>query len=95
MVEGLVKVGMLLIIGVYLFNDMMFFIGMVMNKNLIICMGNCNYWCYLFKFVELVCMGVIDLVMVLLVCELMVVVFDVYCVFDMCELGWMKVKFDL
>lgn len=87
-----VKVGMILVIGVYLLVVCVFLIGDVMNCNLMIKMGNCNYWMVMLLFVELVCSGVFDLLLVFMCSELLMNVIDVYCVFDVCELGWMKVK---
>ncbi len=93
-VEGLAKAGTLSIIGVYPPNDTTFPIGMAMNKNLTIRMGNCNHRRYLPKLVELVRTGAIDPAAVLSVREPMAAALDAYRAFDTREPGWMKVKLD-
>jgi len=59
-VQALAKAGTLSIVGVYPQTAQSFPIGMAMNKNLTIKMGNCNHRRYIPKLVELVATGVID-----------------------------------
>jgi len=52
-VQALAKAGTLFIIGVYPLTDKSFPIGMAMNKNLTINMGNCNHRKYVPMLVDL------------------------------------------
>ncbi|CAH2799018.1 MAG: Threonine dehydrogenase and related Zn-dependent dehydrogenases [uncultured Paraburkholderia sp.] len=70
-VQALAKAGTLSIIGVYPPADSFFTIGMAMNKNLTIRMGNCNHRKYVPELVEMVCIGKIDPSKILTQCESM------------------------
>src|SRR5690606_40002389 len=59
-VEGLAKAGTLAIIGVYPRQARSFPIGLAMNKNLTLKMGNCPHRRYIPKLIELVVSGAID-----------------------------------
>lgn len=59
-VAALAKAGTLAVIGVYPPNMKNFLIGMAMNKNLTINLGNCNHRIYLPHLIDLVRSSVID-----------------------------------
>jgi threonine dehydrogenase-like Zn-dependent dehydrogenase len=91
-VQALAKAGTLSIIGVYPPSDNFFPLGMAMNKNLTIKMGNCNHRKYLPKLIELVQMRAIDPSKILTQAEPMTSAIDAYKAFDVRREGWVKVE---
>lgn len=91
-VQALAKAGTLSIIGVYPPSHTFFPIGMAMNKNLTINMGNCNHRKYIPTLVDLVRNGTIDPTKVLTQVEPLMSVIDAYKAFDRRQPGWMKVE---
>lgn len=91
-VESLAKAGTLSIIGVYPLKAKWFPIGMAMNHNLTIRMGNCNHRKYLPKLVELVRNGSINPSKILTQVKPLSSVIDAYKAFDAREEGWIKVE---
>jgi threonine dehydrogenase-like Zn-dependent dehydrogenase len=91
-IQALAKAGTLAIIGVYPPNDNFFPIGMAMNKNLTIKMGNCNHRKYIPKLIELVQNGSFDPTTLVTQVEGMESVLDAYKAFDTRQMGWLKVE---
>ena len=91
-VQGLAKAGTLSIIGVYPPTDKSFPIGMAMNKNLTINMGNCNHRKYIPCLVDLVRDGTVDPAKILTQVEPMMSAIDAYKAFDKRKSGWVKVE---
>ena len=92
--SSLAKAGGLAIIGVYPPTDETFPIGMAMNKNITMRMGNCNHRKYLPKLVDMVRSGRVDPMKVLTQREPLMSAIDAYQVFDERRAGWMKVKLE-
>jgi threonine dehydrogenase-like Zn-dependent dehydrogenase len=92
MVQAVAKAGTLSIIGVYPPEDQFFPIGMAMNKNLTINMGNCHHRRYAPELVELVRSGVIDPETILTQAVELSNVIDAYKAFDERQPGWIKVE---
>ncbi len=67
-------------------------IGMAMNKNLTIRMGNCNHRRYIPKVVDMVRAGLVDPTQVLTQREPMMSVIEAYKAFDRRQPGWIKVE---
>jgi threonine dehydrogenase-like Zn-dependent dehydrogenase len=93
-VEALAKAGTLSIIGVYPQQMRTFPIGMAMNKNLTLKMGNCNHRKYIPKLLELVRTGVVDPTAILSHVEPMGSAIDAYRNFDLRKPGWVKVELE-
>lgn len=91
-VQGLAKAGTLSIIGVYPPSHQFFPIGMAMNKNLTLKMGNCNHRKYIPKLLQLVRCGAIDPKQILTEIEPMTSVIEAYKAFDRRQPGWVKVE---
>ncbi|MEA5519334.1 zinc-dependent alcohol dehydrogenase [Limnoraphis robusta] len=91
-VQALAKAGTLSIIGVYPQTDRFFPIGMAMNKNLTMKMGNCNHRSYIPKLVEIVRNGTITPTNILTKVEPMASAIEAYQAFDRRQAGWMKVE---
>jgi threonine dehydrogenase-like Zn-dependent dehydrogenase len=91
-VEGLAKAGTLSIIGVYPPTHKFFPIGMAMNKNLTLNMGNCNHRKYIPVLVDMVRNGRVDPTQVLTQVEPLMSVIDAYKAFDQRQSGWVKVE---
>lgn len=91
-VQALAKAGTLSIIGVYPPTHRFFPIGIAMNKNLTINMGNCNHRKYIPMLVELVRNGSIDPKQILTQVEPLTSVIDAYKAFDRRQPGWVKVE---
>jgi threonine dehydrogenase-like Zn-dependent dehydrogenase len=91
-VQALAKAGTLSIIGVYPSNDTSFPIGVAMNKNLTIRMGNANHRKYIPHLLELVRQGTFDPTTILTKQEPMGSVIDAYKAFDIHQTGWTKVE---
>jgi threonine dehydrogenase-like Zn-dependent dehydrogenase len=93
-VDALAKAGTLSIIGVYPQQVRTFPIGMAMNKNLTLRMGNCNHRKYIPKLLELVRTGVVDPTAILSHVEPMGSAIDAYRNFDLRKPGWVKVELE-
>lgn len=91
-VQALAKAGTLSIIGVYPLTHRFFPIGMAMNKNLTINMGNCNHRKYIPTLVDMVRSGEVDPKQVLTQVEPLTSVIDAYKAFDTRQPGWIKVE---
>ncbi len=91
-VQALAKAGTLSIIGVFPLTHRFFPIGMAMNKNLTINMGNCNHRKYIPTLVDMVQNGTIDPKEVLTQVEPLTSVIDAYKAFDTRQPGWVKVE---
>lgn len=91
-VQALAKAGTLSIIGVYPLTHKFFPIGMAMNKNLTINMGNCNHRKYIPTLVDLVRSGTVDPKQVLTQVDPLTSVIDAYKAFDTRQPGWVKVE---
>ena len=91
-VEGLAKAGTLSIIGVYGDANKTFPIGVAMNKNLTIKMGNCNHRKYLPQLIHLVASGMIDPAKILTQKEPLARAVDAYKAFDERQEHWIKVE---
>lgn len=91
-VQALAKAGTLSIIGVYPPTHQFFPIGMAMNKNLTINMGNCNHRKYIPMLVDMVESGSIDPQKILTQQEPLMSAIDAYKAFDQRQPGWVKVE---
>jgi threonine dehydrogenase-like Zn-dependent dehydrogenase len=91
-VQAVAKAGTLSIIGVYPLTDQFFPIGMAMNKNLTVNMGNCNHRKYIPELVELVRSGMIDPQELLTQATEMSKAIDAYKAIDERQEGWIKVE---
>jgi threonine dehydrogenase-like Zn-dependent dehydrogenase len=91
-VQALAKAGTLSIVGVYPQTAQNFPIGMAMNKNLTIKMGNCNHRRYIPKLVDLVAAGVVDPTQILSHVEPVTAAIEAYKQFDLRKPGWIKVE---
>jgi len=94
-VDSVAKAGSIGIIGVYPPTFRSFPIGMAMNRNLTMNMGNCNHRRYLPHLVSLCASGVVDPERILTKKEPMSGVLDAYGEFDRRQPGWMKVALEL
>jgi len=93
-IEGLAKAGTLSIIGVYPPDFRSFPIGMAMNRNLTLKMGNCNHSKYIPKLVEMTRSGRIDPADILSHASPISEVIEAYKAFDRREAGWIKVELE-
>ncbi|WP_439566372.1 zinc-dependent alcohol dehydrogenase [Gloeocapsopsis crepidinum] len=91
-VQGLAKAGTLSIIGVYPPTHKFFPIGMAMNKNLTINMGNCNHRKYIPILIDMVRNGTVDPTKVLTQVGALMSAIDAYKAFDQRQPGWVKVE---
>ncbi|HLT03524.1 MAG TPA: zinc-dependent alcohol dehydrogenase [Pseudomonas sp.] len=91
-VEGLAKAGTLAIIGVYPRQARSFPIGLAMNKNLTLKMGNCPHRRYIPKLIELVVSGAIDPAQILTQVKPLGDAIAAFQAFDRRESGWVKVE---
>lgn len=91
-VEAVAKAGTLSIIGVYPPTMEAFPIGMAMNKNLTITMGNCNHRKYLPRLVELVRTRAVVPSALITQVEDIEDAIDAYRAFDQRDPGWLKVE---
>lgn len=91
-VQALAKAGTLAIIGVYPPADTSFPIGVAMNKNLTIKMGNCNHRKYVPMLIDLVQSDVLDPFAILSQQETLTSALDAYKAFDTHQPGWLKVE---
>ncbi len=90
--QGLAKAGTLSIIGVYPPQADSFPIGLAMNKNLTINMGNCHHRKYIPKLIELVLSRRIDPAKILTQVKPMSDAIAAFKAFDRRESGWIKVE---
>lgn len=93
-VECVAKGGTISIIGVFPPTDRTFPIGMAMNKNLTIRMGNCNHRAYYDVLIEHMRSGRLDPVQVLSQVEPLTGAIDAYKAFDERQPGWIKVELE-
>jgi threonine dehydrogenase-like Zn-dependent dehydrogenase len=93
-VHCLAKAGTLSIIGVYPQTFHSFPIGMAMNKNLTVQMGNCPHRRYVPELVEMVRTGAIDPEQVLTQREPLTSAIEAYKAFDTRQPGWIKVELE-
>lgn len=91
-VQALAKAGTLSIIGVYPPTHRFFPIGLAMNKNLTINMGNCNHRKYIPMLVDMVESGTVDPQEILTQQEPLMSAIDAYKAFDQRQPGWVKVE---
>ncbi|MFP4417342.1 MAG: zinc-dependent alcohol dehydrogenase [Chitinivibrionales bacterium] len=91
-VEALDKAGTLAIIGVYPQTVHSFPIGLAMNKNLTINMGNCNHRRYIPDLLELVTGGIVEPSEMITEIAPLISVIDAYKSFDLRKNGWVKVE---
>lgn len=91
-VMSLAKAGTLSIIGVYPQTAKVFPIGMAMNRNLTINMGNCNHRKYIPKLVNMVRSRTVDPLTVLTQTEPITDAIEAYKAFDKRQPGWIKVE---
>src|SRR5690606_33501150 len=91
-IKGLAKAGTLGIIGVYAEDSNTFPIGLAMNKNLTINMGNCHHRKYIPKLIELTLSGRIDPSKILTQVKPMSDVIEAFKAFDQRRSGWVKVE---
>lgn len=93
-VDALAKAGTLAVVGIYPENDRFFPVGMAMNKNLTVRMGNCNHRAIIPQVLGLVRSGVLDPARVLTQVEPLMSAIQAYECFDLRMPGWVKVMLD-
>jgi threonine dehydrogenase-like Zn-dependent dehydrogenase len=91
-VMSLAKAGTLSIIGVYPQTAKVFPIGMAMNRNITVNMGNCNHRKYIPKLVNMVRNGTTNPLSVLTQTEPITDAIEAYKAFDKRQAGWIKVE---
>ncbi|MFO6376031.1 glutathione-dependent formaldehyde dehydrogenase, partial [Pseudomonas aeruginosa] len=91
-VQGLAKAGTLSIIGVYAEDSRQFPIGLAMNRNLTIRMGNCHHRKYIPLLLEHVLSGRIDPAKILTQVKPIGDAIEAFEAFDRRETGWIKVE---
>lgn len=91
-VDALAKAGTLGIIGVYPQQAKRFPIGLAMNKNLTINMGNCHHRRYIPRLIEMIRAGKIDPATILTQVKPMGDAIEAFKAFDRRETGWIKVE---
>lgn len=90
-VKALAKAGTLAIVGVYADSSHSFPIGMAMNKNLTVKMGNCPHRRYIPELIELTASGRIDPAEILTHSVALDNAVDAFKAFDQRKMGWAKV----
>ncbi len=90
--QAVAKGGSLGIVGVYPEAANTFPIGVAMNKNLTVKMGNCNHRKYIPKLLQWVRSGVVDPAEILTQTGPLVAAIEAYQAFDRREPGWTKVE---
>ena len=90
-VQAVAKAGSIGIIGVFPPDLTSFPLGMAMNRNLTVKMGNCNHRRYIPRLLDLVRTGAVDPSSLLTQVEELPSVLDAYATFDRRESGWTKV----
>ena len=93
-VLSLAKAGTLSVIGVYPQTDRFFPIGLAMNKNLTVKMGNCPHRKYIPLLIDLVKNGTVDPARLLTETEPLTSAIEAYKAFDTRQPGWVKVKLE-
>ena len=93
-VECVAKGGTISIIGVYPPTDRVFPIGMAMNKNVTVRMGNCNHRRYYDVLIEHVLAGRLDPARILTQHEPATGAIAAYEAFDQRQPGWIKVELE-
>ena len=93
-VQAVAKAGSIGIIGVFPPDLTSFPLGMAMNRNLTVKMGNCNHRRYIPRLLDLVRTGAVDPSSLLTQVEELPSVLDAYATFDRRESGWTKVVLD-
>ena len=94
-IDALAKCGTLSVIGVYPDSARFFPIGVAMNKNLKVVMGNCPHRKYIPTLIELVQNGTVDPTQVLREeVEPLSSAVEAYKAFDLRKPGWIKVKLE-
>ena len=93
-VQSLAKAGTLSIIGVYSEASVFFPIGMAMEKNLSIQMGNCNHRRYIPELLRMVKTNLVDPAEILTHVGPLTGALDAYKQFDKREPGWIKVMLE-
>jgi len=93
-VKALAKAGTLAIIGVYPPTARTFPIGLAMNKNLTLQMGNCPHRKYIPTLIQLVQSGAIDPTEILTQIAPLKSAIDAYKAFDERQPGWVKVELE-
>jgi len=91
-VQAVAKAGTLAIIGVYPQSDRFFPIGIAMNRNLTLRMGNCNHRKYLPELVDMVRRGSLEPGRILSQREPVTAAIEAYEAFDRRQPGWIKVE---
>jgi threonine dehydrogenase-like Zn-dependent dehydrogenase len=91
-VHALAKAGTLAIVGVYPDTARFFPVGVAMNRNLTVKMGNCNHRKYIPDLLEMVQAGVVDPAALLTKQEPLPSAIDAYRAFDKRQPGWLKVE---
>lgn len=91
-VEALAKAGTLSIIGVYPQEAMQFPIGMAMNKNLTLNMGNCHHRKYIPRLIDFTLSGRIDPSKILTQHKAIPDAISAFEAFDRRDSGWVKVE---
>ncbi len=91
-VQGLAKAGTLSIIGVYPPDATTFPIGMAMNKNITMNMGNCHHRKYIPRLIEMIQARHIDPAKILTQVKPMTDAIAAFEAFDRRERGWIKVE---
>lgn len=90
--QAVAKAGTISIIGVYPQTDRFFPIGMAMNRNLTLNMGNCNHRKYIPRLVDMVRNGTIKPSQIITQREPLRSAVDAYKAFDTHKEGWVKVE---
>jgi threonine dehydrogenase-like Zn-dependent dehydrogenase len=93
-VDALCKAGTVSIVGVYPLTAERFPIGIAMNKNLTIKMGNCNHRRYIPRLIEIVSTGIVDPLRILTKVEPLTSAIEAYKQFDLRKSGWTKVELE-
>jgi threonine dehydrogenase-like Zn-dependent dehydrogenase len=93
-VQSVAKAGTLGIIGVYPPSAQSFPIGLALNKNLTVNMGNCNHRRYVHDLIDVVASGRMGLAANITQSEPIADVIAAYEAFDRREPGWVKVKIE-
>lgn len=94
-VQAIAKAGTLSIIGVYPPGDRVFPIGIAMNRNLTINMGNCNHRKYIPLLIGMVRSHQVDPTEIVAQHRPLQSAIEAYKAFDRREPGWMKVQLEV
>jgi threonine dehydrogenase-like Zn-dependent dehydrogenase len=89
--ESVAKAGTISVVGVYPAAAKTFPIGLAMNKNLTLKMGNCNHRRYIPYLLELIHSGAVDLEKIITQTEKVHDAVEAYKMFDERKAGWIKV----